>query len=71
MARRAHDGEYFDYFGDWGSPEPSDGSASGGKKQEELIHIFTQDYEVVTIGPKRAQVRSPDASLDGNRDGSS
>jgi len=53
---RAYNPGDYDYFGDWGSPEPREGPGSSAEKQEELIHIFTQDFEVVTIGPQRAQL---------------
>lgn len=49
---KAFDGDYFD----WASPEPSESSASAASG--ELIHIFTQDLEVVTIGQNRKQVRA-------------
>lgn len=59
MPTRAYNPGDYDYFGDWGSPEPREGPGSSAEKQEELIHIFTQDFEVVTIGPQRAQVGEP------------
>mmetsp|Transcript_2654 Transcript_2654/g.6248 ORF Transcript_2654/g.6248 Transcript_2654/m.6248 type:complete len:231 (-) Transcript_2654:265-957(-) len=51
------DGNDFGDFGDWGLPEPDPVEGSEGRKQEEIIHIFTQELEVVTFGPKRPQVR--------------
>uniref|UniRef100_A0A7S2WX58 DUF7811 domain-containing protein n=1 Tax=Chloropicon primus TaxID=1764295 RepID=A0A7S2WX58_9CHLO len=50
------DGNDFGDFGDWGLPEPDPVEGSEGRKQEEIIHIFTQELEVVTFGPKRPQL---------------